>query len=161
MKSVSSKTLWRLQVQGYAGYSPEELAQIRFGNRFAYVACGTIVALGVYFVHIPTLAIIIAVAFLGVVLPYHPFDYIYNYLLRFFILKPALPRRALQIKFACVIATIWLLATLYLFQTGDILAGQILGGLLVGVAYLVGFTDICLPSIIYNIATKLRVNPNK
>lgn len=93
----------------------------------------------------------------GVVLPYHPFDYIYNHLVRRVLDKPRLPRRSNQLKFACGVATIWIAATIYLFYYGFAMAGYVAGGMLFSVAFLVSTTDICIPSIIYNFLFKIKV----
>lgn len=159
MKDVSSKTLWRFQVQGYAKDTPEELAKMKFGIRFPYVSCAVILAAGLYYLHIPTLIVLTVIAFGGVVLPNHPFDYLYNYGLRFLIGGARVPRRVAQMRFACSVATVWLVITIYLLSSGAIVTAQVWGGLLVVVALLVGLTDICLPSIIYNLVTRRKVNP--
>ena len=48
MTNISPKTVWRLQVQGLAGYRPEQLESYRYGIRFAYLACSAIVALRIF-----------------------------------------------------------------------------------------------------------------
>ena len=159
MKAASPKTVCRLQIQGLGDYTPEQLASFRFGIRFAYLACVAIAAIGIWFVHIPTLFVLAVIAFGTVILPNHPFDYLYNYGVRHIIGRPPIPRRTPQTKFACGVATIWLLVTIYLFNAGSIVAGQIFGAGLVAVGGLVGLTDICIPSMIYNLMTKRKVNP--
>ena len=146
-----------LKAQGYCNLSDAEISELAFGNRFAYIACGSIVAVAVATAHVPTLITMTVVAFFGVILPYHPFDYIYNHVLRDMLNKPKLPPRSKQLKFACVIATLWLIATTYLFYSGLTTAGYILGGLLVAVAFIVSATDFCIPSMIYNFIFKVKV----
>lgn len=146
-------SVWRtqkLQAQGYARYSSRELAELAFGIRFAYVLCTTFLAVGVAMAHIPTLIAMNCIAFATVLLPNHPFDYIYNLFLRHLLDKPELPPRSRQLKFACSIATLWILATTFLFYTGFNLAGYVVGGMLLSVATLVSTTDYCIPSMIYN-----------
>jgi hypothetical protein len=70
--------------------------------------------------------------------------------------KPELPPRSKQLKFACIIATLWLVATTYLFYAGLVIAGYVLGGLLVAVAFIVSTTDFCIPSMIYNFIFKVK-----
>ena len=145
-----------LKAQGYCNLSDTEISELAFGNRFAYILCGSIVAAAVVTAHIPTLIAMTAVAFLGIILPYHPFDYIYNHMLRSMLNKPKLPPRSKQLKFACAIATLWLIATTYLFYAGLALEGYVLGGLLVAVAFIVSATDFCIPSMIYNFIFKVK-----
>lgn len=153
---LSSNRINFLKAQGYYTLSDVEISELAFGNRFAYIVCGSIVAVAVATAHIPTLVAMTVVAFLGIILPYHPFDYIYNHLLRGMLNKPKLPPRSKQLKFACVIATLWLIATTYLFYTSSTIAGYILGGLLVTVAFIVSTTDFCIPSMIYNFIVKIK-----
>jgi len=150
---LSTTRINRLKAQRYFNYSDAEISA--FGNRFAYTLCGAIVASGVATANIPIIGAMTIVVFLGVVLPYHPFDYIYNNVLRNLLQKPKLPRRSKQIKFACTIATLWLIATSSLFYVGFATAGFVIGGLLVSVAFLVITTDFCIPYTVYNLIFKV------
>ncbi len=145
-----------LKDQGYCNLSDIEISELAFGNRFAYIVCGSIMAIAVATAHIPTLIAMTIVAFFGIILPYHPFDYIYNHVMRSMLNKPKLPPRSKQLKFACVIATLWLIVTTYLFYAGSDIAGYVLGGLLVAVAFIVSATDFCIPSMIYNYIFKAK-----
>jgi hypothetical protein len=89
------------------------------------------------------------VATFGFILPYHPFDYIYNYMLAKAMGKPKIPPRSEQLKFACTIASIWIATTIYLFFDGFMIAGYTMGAMLLIIAYLVSYLDFCIPSIIY------------
>ncbi len=154
---LSETRINRLKVQGYSNYSDAELSELAFGNRFAYIVCVTILAIGVATANIPILIAMTIVAFFGIVLPYHPFDHIYNHVLRSMLNKPKLPPRSKQLKFTCLIATLWLIGTIYLFYTGIVVAGYVVGGLLISVAFLVSTTDFCIPSTIYNFIFKVKV----
>lgn len=154
---ISATRIKRLRVQGYGNYSDETISELAFGNRFAYILCSSILVIGIITANIPILATMMIIAFFGVVLPYHPFDYIYNYLIRGIINKPKLPRRSKQLKFACGIATVWIAATIYLFYAGFTIAGYIAGAVLSFVAILVSITDVCIPSLIFNFLFKVKV----
>ncbi len=154
---ISNTRINFLKAQGYSNLSDAEISELAFGNRFAYIVCGSLVAVAVATAHIPTLIVMTIVAFLGIILPYHPFDYIYNHVLRGMLNKPKLPPRSKQLKFTCVIATLWLIATIYLFYSGLTTAGYLLGGLLVSVAFIVSTTDFCIPSTIYNFIFRVKV----
>ena len=153
---LSTTRIKLLKAQGYCDLSNAEISELAFGNRFAYIVCASIVAIAVATAHIPTLIAMAIVAFFGIILPYHPFDYIYNHLLRSMLNKPKLPARSKQLKFACVIATLWLIATTYLFYAGLAIEGYVLGSLLVAVASIVSATDFCIPSMIYNYIFKVK-----
>lgn len=147
---LSKERFQRLQEQGYTNQSRETLSQLAFGIRFPYRLCVLILALGVLFSNIPTLSTMFFIAFLGVILPNHPLDYIYNFTLRQRLNKPKVPPRTGQLKFACSMATAIIGLTIYLFLNGYSAAAYTTGALLITVAFLVGSTDICIPSKIYN-----------
>jgi hypothetical protein len=147
---ISNKRIQRIKAQGYFKCSDQEISDLSFGNRFAYILCTSILIIGVATANIPILIAMGSIAFLGVVLPNHPFDYIYNYWLRYSLHKPKLPTRSIQLKFACSMATAFIATTIYLFSSGYMTAGYVVGSLLIVVATLVSSIDFCIPSIIYN-----------
>ena len=140
----------RLEAQGYHGLTDTELNDFKVGIRLAYYLCGSLVILGLLLTNLKILGIAMVIALLGILPPYHPFDYFYNYLFRHLIHKPKMPPRSNQGRFACGIASIWLSGVIYLFYIGQAVWGYIAGGTLVFVATLVSTLDLCIPSIIYN-----------
>lgn len=157
MKTMNNKdqliSTWRIaniRAQGYNHYSEQEISALSFGNRFAYIVCTILLLTGLITLNIPLLSVVMMIAFLGAVLPYHPFDYVYNYAVRRVLDKPLLPRRSKQLKFACLMATAFILLTLYFLLTGRDSYGYLSGCMLVSVALLVSTTDYCIPSTIYN-----------
>jgi hypothetical protein len=83
-------------------------------------------------------------------LPFHPFDLLYNYGARYLTGTRPLPHQGPQRRFACAIATAWLLATGWALYTGSNLVGYALGVPLALVAALVSTTHFCIPSLMYN-----------
>ncbi|MES2483211.1 MAG: DUF4395 family protein, partial [Pseudomonadota bacterium] len=83
-------------------------------------------------------------------LPFHPFDLLYNYGARHITGTRPLPYQGPQRRFACGVATVWLVATGWAFQAGAAIVGFALGIPLILVAGLVSFTHYCIPSLIYN-----------
>jgi len=156
LHTISAARIRRLRVQGYCNIKDEELSKLAFGNRFAFILCSTVLLIGIITSNIPLLSVMLLIAVLGILLPYHPFDYVYNGLLTNLLDKPKLPPRSKQLKFACIIATLWISSTIYLFYAGFTVAGYIAGGLLFFVAFLVSTTDICIPSIIYNFLFRIK-----
>lgn len=146
----------RLEVQGYCGYADQKLAGFAPGIRFAYQISTASVAVGLVLASIPILMTIMILAFFGVLLPRHPLDYLYNHSIRFWLKKPAMPRRSPQSKFAFLIGTLWLVMLVALFANGMILMGYIAGGILLIVGGLVSTVDICIPSMIYNFLFKIK-----
>ncbi len=75
--------------------------------------------------------------------------------------RPKLPPRTNQSRFSCAIATVWLAITIYFFATGRAAAGTAMGvGLLIP-AGLVGFFDVCLPSMLFNAVVYRRLKPRQ
>jgi hypothetical protein len=101
-----------------------------------------------------------AIAFFGIVLPNHPFDYLYNGLLASRLERPKLPKRSKQLKFACTLATLHIGVTIALFWAGMTLYGYLAGALIIAIALLVSTIDLCIPSLIYNAACGIKV-PSK
>lgn len=149
-KPLSPVRVSRIREQGYFSRSEQELSEMAFGIRFAYRLCNLFVIIGVVTQNLWVLGAMATVAFMSIVLPYHPFDYIYNHLLSKPMNRLPIPPRSIQLKFACSLATSFILTTMYLFITGNTLAAYIVGGLLISVATLVGTIDYCIPSVIFN-----------
>jgi hypothetical protein len=91
------------------------------------------------------------IAALAALFPVHPFDLIYNYGIRYLRNTGPLPKRRAQSRFACGIGAVWSVATAWAFQSDALIVGYILGEALTGIAVLVSTTDICIPSMIYNV----------
>jgi hypothetical protein len=155
---IEPSTRKRLETQGYVGFSDEQLAAFKFGIRFAYALCLTLFVSGLLLANITLLTIAAVIAFLAVFPPYHPFDYLYNYGVRHLLNKPKLPPRTNQGRFACGIASVWLATIIICLDAGYIIATYTLGGMLFAVALLVTTTDICIPSMIYNLIFPRKLN---
>jgi hypothetical protein len=158
---ISSFCRTNLEIQGILGFDDEELVTHRPGFRFAYQLCFVITLLGTVLQSIPILAIAATAAFFAMFPPNHPFDYLYNFTLGRLRNKPKLPPRTRQGRFACAIATAWLATTIYLFATGRMTAGIAMGVALLVPAGLVGFFDVCLPSMLFNAIVYRRLNPRR
>jgi hypothetical protein len=98
-----------------------------------------------------------ATAGLGAVLPFHPFDLLYNHGARHLTGTRPLPHHGPQRQFACGMASAWLVTTGWAFQSGAAVLGYALGIPLILVAGLVSVTHICIPSMIYNALLRPRV----
>ena len=83
----------------------------------------------------------------------HPFDLVYDRVLRPVTGSPALPRNPVPRRFACGIATGWLVTTALAFLAGAALAGYALGALLVVLGTLVATTHLCVGSLVYQLLT--------
>ena len=155
MTTISPGTVQRLHIQGFNTVDEAWLAEIAPWLRWSPALCATFAAIGTALASPWILLALAGTAFLGALLPFHPFDLIYNYGIRFLVRKRPLPPNGAPRRFACGIATVWLIATAILFSAGETTAGYVLGVLFVAVAGLVSTTDICIPSIIFNFFARL------
>lgn len=147
---LSKNRIDRIRAQGYFELSNDEIRQIAWGNRMAYILCTILLGIGIYYANIPLLSSMLLVALGGFLLPFHPFDYLYNGFVARLINRPAIPKRSDQLKFACMLASIWIATDIYLFWSDFLIAGYLLGASLFLVAFTVAFFDLCIPSIVYN-----------
>lgn len=139
----------RLDIQGYACESDATLAQTQLWLRMSPALCATIAGIGTALASPAILWGLMVFAGLGAVLTFHPFDLIYNLGVRRLTGAAELPRNGAPRRFACAMASVWLLTTGGLFYANFDIAGYLLGGALVAVAGLITVSHICIPSLVY------------
>lgn len=149
--TISPITARRLQIQGFTAVDDAWLAEVAPWLRWSPALCASLAALGTAMASPAILFALAATALLGAILPFHPFDLIYNYGIRFAVRKRPLPPNGTPRRFACGIAAVWLVTTALLFQNGVADAGYALSILFVAVAGLVSTTDICIPSLLFQL----------
>ncbi len=147
--TLSGTVRRRLDIQGFDRIKDETLAPVAPWLRLAFGLCALLAGIGTAAASPSVLLVLTPIAFLGAVLPVHPFDLIYNYGIRFVTGTSPLPRRGAPSRFACGLAVVWLIGTIWAFNAGLTFLGYLLGGTMTGIALLVGTTDICIPSLIY------------
>ncbi|MBW2588707.1 MAG: DUF4395 family protein [Deltaproteobacteria bacterium] len=138
-----------LEIQGF-NLDDEALAEIGAWMRWPYVLCASILTVGVVLASPAILWTLSTVAIATVFLPYHPFNYVYNYGVRHLTGTRPLPPGTVQGKFSCGVGGVWLIATGAAFFTGAATVGYVLGGVLVAIATLLATTQLCIPSVIFN-----------
>ena len=134
-----------LAVQGYC-LRAEESDALRWGLRFPTALC---LALAIPGLVLQSAVLILALVPIGAVAGWsarHPFDLIWNHGLRHLTGAPELPPNPTPRRHAFKLATAWLLGVGALFALGQVTAGLVLGGVLVGVCVLVTATNFCVPS---------------
>lgn len=146
---IDSKTLHRLDVQGFDSVSVEDLAPVVNWLRLPYVLCAGLAITGVALASPTMLWLLAPIAALAAIFPVHPFDLIYNHGIRHLRGTGPFPERGRPGRFACGMGSAWLVATGLVFQAGNMTLGYGLGGILAGMATLVAVTNICIPSITY------------
>ena len=149
--TLSPIRLRRLRAQGFTCESEPTLQQMAFGIRFAYRACVLLLIVAIASKSLLLFSAMLGLSFLGIVLPNHPFDYVFNYTLRLWLRAPMVPPRSRQLKFACIIATAFLGAVVFMLYVGMVTQGLITAGTLAAFALLPSTIDLCIPSLIYNV----------
>lgn len=139
----------RLDIQGYSCVDDATLARTQLWLRMSPALCAVIAAVGTALASPAILWSLVVFAALGAVLTFHPFDLIYNLGVRHLTSAAELPRNGAPRRFACAIASVWLLATGGFFYANADIAGYLLGGALVAVAVLITVSHICIPSLVY------------
>jgi len=160
-RPVTSFCRANLEIQGNLGLTDAEMRAHRPGLRFAYQMCFMITLVGTVLQSIPVLVIAATAAFFAIFPPSHPFDNVYNATLGRMLRRPKLPPRTAQGRFACSLATVWLIAIIVLFAVEMPTAATAAAAVLLFTAGLVGFFDICIPSMVYNLAVFKRLSPKQ
>ena len=150
MATISATTRKRLKIQGFVGLDDDTLAEVAPWLRFSPVVCTVWMGLGTVFASPVVLWILVPFSALGAIFHAHPFDLIYNHGLRYLTGTRPLPPNGAPRRFACALATVWLAATAWAFQSGPPVVGYVLGGVLTLTALLVSTTDFCIPSLLYS-----------
>lgn len=140
----------RLEAQGFHNLDDAALRELAPWLRWSPALCTLFMIVGVMAQSPMVLWALAATAFLGALLPFHPFDLLYNYGARYLTRTSPLPHQGPQRRFACGIATVWLGATGWAFSADAVTLGLALGIPLILVAGLVSLTHYCIPSLIYN-----------
>ena len=145
----TNHTRRHLQIQGY-DFDDDTLAEIGPWMRWPYFVCASLLVTGVTLASPWFLWALTVIAAGAVFLPNHPFNYVYNYGVRHLTGTRPLPPGTPQGKFACGVASVWLIATGAAFFAGATTLGYVLGAALAVPAVLVGTTHVCIPSMVYN-----------
>jgi hypothetical protein len=135
-----------LATQGYC-LSDAERRELALALRFSTGLCLTL-ALVALALESPVM--IFALSGIGVIAGFsarHPFDHLWNYVVRHAVGGPALPPNPARRRHAFKVATVWLTLVGGLFSAGATTAGLVFGGLLVGACATVTATNLCLPSV--------------
>jgi hypothetical protein len=155
---VASWVRCNLSMQGYGALSDDERRRLGLALRLSPALCFTGMALGVALESPALLLAMAATAFLGgFVTAKHPFDLIWDNGLRHLSGAPPLPPTPPPRRFACQMATVWLVAVAVAFLAGADTLGLALGVPLLIVAATVMTTNWCLPSLVHGLFSRWRV----
>jgi hypothetical protein len=151
----------RLEAQGFRGLDDSAMAEIGPWLRWSPAVCTVLMGAATVAASPPALWALAAVALLGAAFPAHPFDLVYNAVVRRLTGTRPLPRHGPQRRFACGMAAAWLVATGLAFHGGAAALGYVLGGTLTAVAAITAVTNFCIPSLVYNALFARRAAPGQ
>ena len=120
----------RLEVQGFLGLTDEDLKEIGPWIRFTPVLNLTLTVLATALSSIPLLIGTAILMLAGAIMPVHPFDALYNGLVRRMSHTQPLPKSGVRRQIVFGIGAAWLLITTGAFLLGMQIAGYIIGGLM-------------------------------
>jgi hypothetical protein len=139
-------------MQGYGALTDGERRRLWLGLRFAPALCLAGIAVGVALGSPAILFVMAGSAFLGgFVTPKHPFDYLYDMAIRPLIGGPRVPKSPPPRRFACQLATPWIIAIAVAFLAHADTVAWVLAVPLLTVGTVVSMTNWCLPSFIYGL----------
>ena len=141
----------RIEAQGFTGLSDGEISELNYWFRLAPAICLTWTAVGVAIASPAVLFCLVPFALLGAVLPGHPFDLVYNRLIRHVINRREIPVYGRPRRFACLMASVMISITASVFYLGLPVVGYILGFMMFGMATVNVTTGFCVPSFIYGL----------
>ena len=139
----------RLDIQGFTNVGDDLLTEVGPWLRLAFGLCTLLAFLGIALASTTIIWSLVPIAALGAIFPVHPFDLIYNFIIRKIIKTPPLPKRGAPSRFACGLGSVWLIIIGVLFHLGNNTTAYVLGGMLCVVGVLVTPIDFCIPSIMY------------
>ena len=152
MKMSASQPCLRkwIEMQGFVGLDDETLRAVGPWLRLAPAICMVWTAIGTIESSWKAIWGLVPFAFLGVVLPKHPFDLIYEWGFRRLLKSPPIPSYGAPRRFACAVATVWLGFTGWAFFSGVNYLGWFLGTAMFLIALVQVSTGFCIPSFSFN-----------
>jgi hypothetical protein len=120
----------RFEVQGFLGLTDNELKAIGPWMRFTPVLNLTFTVIATALSSIPLLVGLMILMAAGVIMPIHPFDALYNNLVRRITHTQPLPKSGGRRRIVFAVGAVWLLLTTGAFLSGWSGVGYVLGGLM-------------------------------
>jgi len=153
MSRAIETTRWLVELQGFTGVTDQDLKPIDLGLRVGPLFCMLLGGIATALASPVMLLALAPIAALGAILSGSPFDVFYNHGLRHVLKGPRLPVYQAPRRFACGLASVWLVVTAGLMLAGFATAGQVMGWLLVATAAVPVITGFCVPSFTYRMIT--------
>lgn len=136
----------RFEVQGFLGMSDAELIDVGRWMRFTPSCNLTITLAGTATGSVSLLAGFALIMAVGALAPAHPFDVLYNTLIRPVTGTNPLPRSGARRKITFAVGTLWLGATAALFASGYRSTGYVFGFLMAMLILPLATVQVCVLS---------------
>lgn len=120
----------RLEAQGFLGLTDDELRVIGPWMRFTPVLNLTFTVMATALSSVPLLVGLAILMAAGAMMPVHPFDALYNGLVRRITRTQPLPKSGVRRRIVFVVGAAWLLLIAGTFLSGMSGVGYVLGGLM-------------------------------
>ena len=147
-----------LETQGYC-LSDTDRRALRVGLRFSTGLCLPLVAVGIALESIPLLLVSVAIALVAGFTPRHPFDYLWNHVVRHALGAAALPPNPTRRRDAFKVGAALLAVLAGLFAVGADTVALIFGAALLVACLSVTALNLCLPSETFALVERLRRHP--
>jgi uncharacterized protein DUF4395 len=144
--SAASRIRYLVELQGYLGLCDRTVAEIDPWLRVAPALCATWALTATAAASATGFSLLAGIALAGAVFPWHPFDIPYTFLLRHRLGTAAIPPSPTPRRFACAVATIWLIITAGAVESGVPSLGTVLGIAFASVAFVPVISGLCVPS---------------
>jgi hypothetical protein len=139
-------TRHRLEVQGFLGMSDAELVAVGRWMRFTPSCNLALTVAATATASVWLLAGVAVIMAVGAVAPAHPFDVLYNTLIRRLTGTDPLPSSGARRKITFAVGAFWLSATAALFASGHRSAGYVLGFLMALLILPLATVQLCVLS---------------
>jgi hypothetical protein len=138
----------RLQTRGFRDLSEDQACRLGPWMRFTPALQALLFGLSTVTGSVPVLFGLALLLAVGLVAGRHPFDWLYNGVIRPLERSPEMPRSPRRRRLVFVVGLAWCLATAWAFASGREAAGYLLGGIMTASTTLLAFTHICVPSFL-------------
>jgi hypothetical protein len=142
---IGAWTRANLTTQGYC-LNDRERRELAIGLRFSTGLCVPLVVVALV---LQSGVMVFALCGVGLIAGFtarHPFDYLWNHIVRHALGAPALPRNPPRRRDAFKVGTVWLAVVGTLLALGAVTPALVLGWMLVPACAAVTAVNLCLPS---------------
>ncbi len=119
-----------IEIQGFQNLDDERLVRVAPWMRFTPLANILLITVGTALASPIVIGLATLLMASGALTRAHPFDRLYNRILRPLVNSPRLPPSADRRRFVFAVAMVWLAGTAVAFQAGELAVGYVLGSII-------------------------------